>query len=172
VWDPEKLEWMNSVYIREMPAEEFVERMIPWLEAAGMGTADDLAARKEWFLRLVPLVAERVKRMDEIAEKVAFLFSDIVIDSAARTKVLDKEGAEETLIAARKSLEDVSWNAGDIEETLRDMPGELGVKPKIVFQAIRVAITGSTVSLPLFESLELLGREQTLERLDSAQTRP
>ncbi len=172
VWDPEKLEWMNGFYIREMPAEEFVDRMIPWLEAAGLGSAQDLAERREWLLRLVPLVTERVKRMDEIAEKVAFLFGDITIDPDARAKVLDKDGAAQTLDAAIEALTSVTWSPAEIEATLRDLPEKLGLKPKIVFQVVRVAVTGSTVSLPLFESLELLGRERTLERLDSARTRP
>jgi glutamyl-tRNA synthetase len=64
------------------------------------------------------------------------------------------------------------WDASAIEASLRDLPEKLGQKPKAVFQAVRVAVTGSTVSPPLFESLELLGRETVLARLDSAGQRP
>ena len=146
--------------------------MIPWLEAAGLATAAQVEARRDWYLRLAPLVSERIKRLDEVAEKVAFLFGDIEIDEAARTKVLDAPGGAESLAAAREALADTAWTAPDVEAALRDLPEKLGLKPKVVFQAVRVAITGSTVSPPLFESLELLGRERTLERLDSAGRRP
>jgi glutamyl-tRNA synthetase len=172
IFDAEKLEWLNGVYIRDMPAEQFVERMIPWLDKAGFATAETVAERHDWFLRLAPLVSERVRRMDEIADKVRFLFTDIEIDEDARAKVLDKEGAGEALAAAAEALADALWSAQDIETTLRELPERLGQKPKAVFQAIRVAATGSTVSPPLFESLELLGRETVLARLDSAGQRP
>lgn len=172
IFDIEKMEWMNGVYIRDMPAEQFVERMTPWLEKAGLATADDVAQRHDWYLRLAPLISERVKRMDEIADKVRFLFGDIEIDEAARAKVLDKEGADEALSAAAEVLAGTAWTAADIEVALRDLPERLGQKPKAVFQAVRVATTGSTVSPPLFESLELLGRERVLARLDSAGQRP
>ncbi len=109
IFDEEKLEWMNGVYIREMPAEEFVVRMLPWLVDAGLSDAEDVAARHDWFLRLAPLVSERIKRMDEIADKVAFLFAEPVIDDAAREKVLTKEGSGRALSAAAAALEDVAW---------------------------------------------------------------
>ena len=172
IFDADKLEWLNGVYIRDMPAEQFVERMTPWLEKAGFATAASVAENHDWFVRLAPLVSERVKRMDEIAEKVRFLFADIEIGEDARAKVLDKEGAHEALAVAAEVLTDAAWTAPDIEAALRELPEKLGQKPKAVFQAIRVAATGSTVSPPLFESLELLGRDRVLARLDSAGQRP
>ena len=172
IFDAEKLEWMNGVYIRDMPAEKFVELAAPWLEAAGLASAADIAERADWFARLAPLVSERVKHMDELAAKVEFFFRDVVIEDDARTKVLDKEGATEALEAASVALASVEWSAPAIEGAMRDLPERLGQKPKAVFQAIRVAITGSTVSPPLFESLELLGREESLKRLDMALGRP
>lgn len=168
IFDEEKLEWMNGVYIRDMPAEQFVERMLPWLVAAGLANADDVAARHDWFLRLAPLISERTRRMDEVAEKVAFLFAEPVIDEAAHQKVLAKGGAGRSLSAAVTALQDVTWSAADIEGALRELPEQLDLKPKAVFQAVRVAATGSTVSPPLFESLELLGRDATLTRLKTA----
>jgi glutamyl-tRNA synthetase len=165
IFDVEKLDWMNGTYIREMPAEQFVERMLPWLEAAGLTTAADAAERSDWYLRLVPLITERAKRLDEIAPKVAFLFSEPELDESAREKVLAKEGSGRTLRAAADALAACEWSAESIEAALRALPEALELKPKIVFQVLRVAITGSTVSLPLFESLELLGRETALARL-------
>jgi glutamyl-tRNA synthetase len=168
IFDEEKLEWLNGVYLREMPAEEFVDRMVPWLVAAGLSDAADVAARRDWFVRLAPLVSERVRRLDEVADKVAFLFAEPALDDAAREKVLMKEGSGRALSAAASALDDVAWTAVDIEAAMRELPEKLELKPKAVFQAVRVAATGSTVSPPLFESLELLGRDATLARLRAA----
>jgi glutamyl-tRNA synthetase len=171
VFDFEKLDWMNGVYIRELGAEAFVARMVPWLEQAGLASADDLKARHEWLLMLAPLVSERIKRMTEIGPMVRFLFAeDIVIDEAAVEKVLGKEGAGLALGAAHKALASLgTWTAETIEEALRQVPEELNMKPKAVFQAVRVAVAGGTVSPPLFESIALLGRAAALARLCAAQ---
>ena len=170
VFDAEKLEWMNGVYLRGMTSDEFVDRMVPILASAGLVAAEEAEERREWLHELAPLVSERVKRLDEIVPMVAFLFADTVtIEEEARTKVLDKEGADVALVAiaeALGALDDFSPQA--VEEALRSVPEAAGVKPKLVFQAARVAITGSTVSLPLFESLSLLGKERSLERIRAA----
>ncbi len=169
IWDPEKLEWMNGAYIRELSADALVDHLTPWLADAGLATADDVQARRDWYLALVPLVSERLKRLDEIARMVRFLFEEPQVDDTARDKVLRKEGAAEALEAAAQALEGVEWTAAAIEESMRTVPETTGVKPKIAFQAVRVAITGTTVSPPLFESLELLGRERALARIMAAQ---
>jgi glutamyl-tRNA synthetase len=172
IFDFEKLEWMNGVYIREMESKALVDRMVPWLEAAGLAFAGDVAARPEWFLALAPLVSERLKRMSEIAPMVRFLFvEDIVIDPEAAQKVLVKEGAGLVLATAYDALSALeSWTAEAIEDALRRVPDVVRLKAKWVFQVVRVAIAGSTVSLPLFESLALLKREVALARLKAAQT--
>jgi glutamyl-tRNA synthetase len=169
IWDPEKLDWMNGSYLRDMDTESFVDAMTPWLERAGLATAADVAARRDWFLALAPLVSERVKRLDELAEKVTFLFVEPEIDEASRTKVLEKEGASESLSAASDALAAVEdFETDAIEAALRTVPETAGVKPKVAFQAVRVAVTGTTVSPPLFESLELLGKERALARIAAA----
>ena len=168
IFDIEKLEWMNGVYIRELSAEQFLLRMMPWLESAGLTTVADAEARSEWFLQLAPLVSERIKRMDEIVPMVAFLFAEVTPDETAVAKVLAKEGARRALEAVSGTLESVQWDAASIETALRELPERLGLKPKVVFQCVRVAVTGGMVSPPIFESLELLGRASTLERLRAA----
>jgi len=168
IFDVEKLEWMNGVYIRELSAEQFVVRMVPWLEAAGLATPEDAEARSEWFMRLAPLVSERIKRMDEIVPMVSFLFTEVTPNEAAVAKTLAKDGARAALTATSAALADVAWDAESIEAALRELPARLELKPKVVFQAVRVAVTGELVSPPIFESLELLGRETTLARLGSA----
>ncbi|MDO9557037.1 MAG: glutamate--tRNA ligase [Coriobacteriia bacterium] len=170
IFDDEKLEWLNGVYIREFSPSVFVERMLPWLEEAGLANAGEVESRREWFEELAPLVSERIKRMDEVVDMVGFLFRDaITIDPLAKDKVLAKEGAGRSLEAAADALMHLEdFDAVKVEATLRAIPESLGLKPKIVFQAVRVAITGSTISPPLFESIALLGKPRTLARLQDA----
>lgn len=170
IFDAEKLEWLNGMYIREMPVDELAVCMMPWLEAAGLTDAEDYARRPEWYRALVPLIAERVKHMTEIAPAVAFLFLDAVeLDPAAVDKALGTDEARAALHATSDALTSlVSWDVDSIQGCLRDLAESLGIKPKVVFQALRVAVTGSVVSPPLFESLELLGRDATLSRIRAA----
>jgi len=169
IFDAEKLEWMNGAYIRGMAPEALAERMLPWLEEAGFADGADLEARPEWYAHLAELIAERTKRLDEVAGKVAFLFEDPAIEEPDRSKVLAKPGSLESLKAARQALAACEWDATAIEEALRRIPEAVDIKPKVAFQAVRVAITGSAVSPPLFESLELLGRERALGRICAAE---
>lgn len=172
IFDPEKLDWLNGVYIRDMTAAEFVDRMLPWLEAEGLLTPAEAAepSRRSWLLRLPPLVSERVRRLDEIVPAVRFLFQDeIEVDPPAAEKVLSSPDAPKALAGSRDALAHVEpFEHEAIETALRAVPEQLGMKPKSVFQVVRVAVTGSTVSPPLFESLALLGRDRTLARLDAA----
>jgi glutamyl-tRNA synthetase len=170
IFDFEKLEWMNGSYIREMAPDAFAARMFPWLEQAGLAPAGDLAARPDWYRELAPLVAERTKLMPEVLPLVRFLFADeLEIAPEAAERTLGLPGTSSILAAVAETLQPVvDWSAGAIEEALRSVPERLETKPKTVFQAVRVAVTGSPVSLPLFESIALLGRERTLERLEAA----
>ena len=170
IFDPEKLDWLNGVYIREMDAATFTDRILPLLECEGLMTGEEAAARRGWLESLAPLVSERVKRLDEVVPMVRFLFGErVAIDESAREKVLSKEGALAALTAAVAVLETVEPFAHEaIEEVLRTVPETTGIKAKVAFQAVRVAVTGTTVSPPLFESLELLGRDRTLARVRAA----
>lgn len=170
IFDVEKLDWLNGVYLRGLSPAEFVDGMVPWIVDAGLATAKGLAARRDWLLRLAPLVSERVTRMGEIVPWVAFLFVDTIeIDPAAAEKVLSAPTAAAALDACRDVLAAVEpWEHDAIEAALRTVPETIGLKPKLVFQAVRVAVTGSTVSPPLFESLQLLGREAALARIAAA----
>jgi glutamyl-tRNA synthetase len=167
IFDVEKLDWMNGVYIREMTPEAFADVMTPWLVDAGLLTVETARSERRHLTMLAPLVAERVKRLDEIAPMVAFLFVDAVkIDPTVGVKVLGAGDARRAIEAAVEALAALpDFTAAEIEAALRTLPEKLGMKPKQVFQAVRVAVTGSSVSLPLFESLELLGRDRALDRL-------
>jgi glutamyl-tRNA synthetase len=117
----------------------------------------------------MPLVAERINKLTEAADMLGFLFADqVVYDEDDVAKVLDDEGRK-VASAARDALSGVSrWSTAAIEEALRaKLVDELGLKPRNAFGPVRVAITGRKVSPPLFESLELLGRDASLARLDA-----
>jgi glutamyl-tRNA synthetase len=171
IFDFEKLAWMNGSYVRDMTPGAFAARMFPWLERAGLAPANDLEARPEWYKALAPLVAERTKLMPEVVPLARFLFdSPPLLDPEAAQRILGQPEAAPALAAVAEALEPVDpWTAATAEEALRLVPERLQMKPKTVFQAVRVAVTGSTVSLPLFESIALLGREETLARLQVAQ---
>jgi len=118
----------------------------------------------------MPLVAERINKLTEAADMLGFLFAPSVeYDDAARA-VLDDESGRQVLTAAREALGGLrQWSTAAIEEALRAaLVDGLGLKPRNAFGPVRVAITGSRVSPPLFESMELLGRDASLARLDGA----
>jgi glutamyl-tRNA synthetase len=147
-----------------------VDRLVPWLVDAGLLADGDAAPRRAWLEELAPLLSERVRRMDEIGPMVRFLFvSDLEIDPDARAKVaLDSDASQAVLQTARQALATVPvFDAGSVEAALREVPSTVDATPKAVFQTLRVATTGSTVSLPLFESIALLGRDATLARIDA-----
>jgi len=167
VFDTAKLEWMNGVYIRDLPADEFVARSLPWV-VEGLGR--ELDDHELTVLRdIAPLVQERTKLLTEVAPQVRFLFADITYDEASWKKVMTKPEVPAALAAAKAALAGLDvWSTETIEEALRGMLAEQELSPRKGLQPLRVAISGSSVSPPLFESMEALGRERTLERLDRA----
>jgi glutamyl-tRNA synthetase len=162
----EKLEWMNGVYIRALPADELARRLLPVLQEAGYDV--DL----EFVRRLVPLIRERIKTLKEAAPMVEFFFVEEVHPDPAELpgKKMDARQTAAALAAARQVLAEVDpFDHPTIEAALRAEAQRLGLKAGQFFMPIRVAVTGSRVSPPLFETLELLGREKTLQRLEKAQ---
>jgi len=162
---------MNGVYLRETPAEEFACLLAERVQRAGLADAADFKARHDWYLKLAPLVSERIKLLTEVEGMVRFLFLDSVTpDETARAKVLDKDPdlARRALQAALEALESVpegNWDVAHIETAMADLPERIEAKPRLAYQPLRVAITGSVVSPPLNDSMELLGREKTLARI-------
>ena len=172
VFDEKKLDWINGVYIREMGADAWVTAAEPWLIEAGAST-EDIAARPDWYAKLYPLVAERLNRLNEVPQKLAYMFwgPEVQLDEKSVKKVLLKEGAraQEVLSAARGILADESlpWACDPLQDTVRSLVDTLGLKAKLIFQPIRVAVCGNMVSPPLFESIELLDRADVLARIDT-----
>jgi glutamyl-tRNA synthetase len=162
VFDVDKLRWLSGHYVRELPVDELAARLVAFMGIDG--PAADLVTRA------TPLVQERVSTLLEAAGMVGFLLDErYAVDPEAAAKQLGHD-ARPTLEAARAALHDLpSFDTASIETALRSALVEgLGLKPKHAFGPIRVAVTGSTVSPPLFESIEILGKDKTLVRLDAA----
>ena len=167
-FDPDKLRWMNGEYVRAMSADEFGRAVKPFVAASiGRDLTDD-----EWsaFETIAPLVQERTHMLPEAGEQVVFLFEDFgEYDEKSWSKVMTKAGVAEVLDAARESLGSIEdWTTQSIESALRALPEQLGIGAGKAFQPIRVAVTGSSVSPPLFESLQALGQDKSLQRMDRA----
>jgi glutamyl-tRNA synthetase len=167
-FDPEKLAWMNGEYVRALPSEDFNKLVRPHVElAVGRTLTDD---QWERFEEISSLVQERTRLLPEAGEQVVFLFNDIdEYDEKSWNKVMTKEGVDDVLDAGLAVLTGLdSWDTDAIESALRALPERLGIGVGKTFQPLRIAVTGSSVSPPLFESLAALGRITTLARIDWA----
>ena len=167
-FDMKKLEAINGDKIRALPLEEFAKWSIPFLIKAEVitGTEEEVSL----VTRALPLIQERIVKLDEAPALLKFLFvKDFVIDQEAVAKVADEQ-AKNILRRALQDLELLTtWDHLSIESALRaSLIEELGLKPRIAFTALRIATTGSTISPPLFESMELLGKEASLARISLA----
>lgn len=168
VFDLKKLDWLNGHYIRALSPDELTDRILEHLEFVGTNEVPERSV----LARAVPLIQERLVLLSEAPEKLRFLsVSDeaLVFDRAAVDSL--PESAPQALEASRQALADLeSWDAEAIQSCLREALVEgLGLKPKFAFSPIRVAVSGSKVSPPLFESMEILGRESCLARLERLQ---
>jgi glutamyl-tRNA synthetase len=156
-FDYAKLDWMNGVYIRALAQDAFAHALLIWLGEQGYAWDAELVRRA------APLVQEKLARLDEFPVYARFLFEDVQVEAA------ELDGGAPVLAAAREALAGLeAFDAPSIEAALRGVLERLGLKPRQGFQPIRIAVTGSRVSPGLFESIELLGREKTLERLTAA----
>ena len=167
IFDLDKLNWLNGHYIRSLTAAELAERLLEYLSWTAQWPAAD-PARVELLTRAIPLVQERMVTLADALPKLGFLFTaddDLVVDPDA----VAKAGPDFATVvgAARSALDPLTdWSHSAIEAALRTaLVDGLGLKPRFAFGPVRIAITGSNVSPPLFESMELLGRESSLARL-------
>jgi glutamyl-tRNA synthetase len=155
VFDFTKLEWLNGMYLRALSPDEYAERLVTYLREQGYDWEEEIVRRS------VPLVQEKIATLGEYPGFAGFLFQDVEPDAA----LLDGD----VLAAAESALaEPEPFTAEAIEASLRALVERLELKPRDAFQPIRVAVTGAKVSPGLFESIELLGRERSLERIRRA----
>ncbi|MFJ1744768.1 glutamate--tRNA ligase [Streptomyces sp. NPDC088116] len=165
-FDLKKAEAINADHIRQLDVKTFIEACGPWLKAPHAPWAPesfDAAA----FEALAPLAQTRVTVLSDITANVDFLFLDEpVADEASWAKAM-KPGADALLATARTKIAEADWDAESLKNAVLAAGEEHGLKLGKAQAPVRVAVTGRTVGLPLFESLELLGRERTLSRIDA-----
>ena len=159
VFDEQKLRWMNGRYVRELPAGELRRR----LEALY-----DRPLRDD----VVEISQEKISTLNEFWPLSGFFFDGPADDPKAREKVLGAEGARPALEAAREALDELpDWSPEAVESALKAVVDRVGAKPKNVYQPVRVAVAGTTVSPGIFETVAVLGREETLKRIDATLVR-
>jgi glutamyl-tRNA synthetase len=174
-YDEGRLLWFNGYYIRQLSADDLLERTLPFLERPeAQGGLPDSVARpidRDYAHRVLALEQERMKTLAEAPGMTSFFFVD-TLEYPPQTLIAKNMDAATTLDGLRRSgaiLESLDgWAAADMEARLRELVTELGLKPVQLFTSLRVAVTGRTVSPPLFETMETLGRAVSLERLRQA----
>ena len=160
-FDTQKLEWMNTHYVQEIAEDDLAARCLHFLAAAGLSPEPALLARA------IPLVRERMKRLDDCVELLRFLFTDDIAPNEKAVALISGAG-EGYLAAAADALDGVEWRADAIQAALDALAERAGLSRTKGWQPVRAAVTGSNVSPPLPESLELLGRERTVSRIRAA----
>jgi glutamyl-tRNA synthetase len=156
-FDYEKLDWMNGVYLRALSPHEYADELVAFLREQGYDWDE------ERIRRAAPLVQEKIERFGQFPDFAGFLFREVHPDPA----LLD--GRSAVVAAARDELARTEpFAASEIESALRGLAQRLELSPRKAFEPIRIAVTGSKVSPGLFESLELLGRDEALRRLSAA----
>jgi glutamyl-tRNA synthetase len=175
VFDPQKLDWMNGQHLMRMPLDELAPRVAAALEAAGLATADALAARPAWFHKLLELLRVRSRTIDELVQQaVPYLRDALEFDEEAVAKqwMKDPAAADALLAGAREALAALpAWEPSAMEPALRAEAERRGVGAGKLFQPLRVALTGVAATPGIFDVLDLLGRERSLARIDEARAR-
>jgi glutamyl-tRNA synthetase len=157
VFDEQKLRWINGRYVRELAQEDLTARLEAFTGRTGLSGA-------------VAITQEKISTLDEFWKLAASFYDGPVDDPKAREKFLEPRDSQEALGDVREALAELSepWTTANVEETLRAVVERTGRKPKQLFQPLRVALTGTTVSPGIFETVALLGRDETLARLGHA----
>jgi glutamyl-tRNA synthetase len=169
-FDMKKLEAINGDKIRALTIDEFLKWSLPFLTKAGIitGTDSEISLVKS----ALPIIQERIVKLDEVPQMLKFLFvKKFAVEAENVSKITDSV-SKDILKRSLKELEPLSsWTHENIEAALRaSLIEEMGLKPRIAFTAVRIATTGSTISPPLFESMELLGKDASLARIAAALT--
>jgi glutamyl-tRNA synthetase len=156
-FDYQKLDWMNGVYLRDLSPDTYAGALVHYVRETGHEWDEQLVRRT------VPIVQEKIERFGQYPDFAGFFFRDVHPDPAAL------DGRASIVDAARDALAELEpFAAPQIETALRALAERLELSPRKAFEPIRIAVTGSKVSPGLFESIELLGKEETLKRLSAA----
>ena len=175
IYDPEKLLWMNGIYIRRLSLEELVERTLPYLERpeaeGGLPDSIQRPLDRDYTARVLQLEQERLKTLGEAAYMVSFFYEkEITYDTTLLIqKGMDAPRTRDALIQARALLASLeSWEHSSMETAMRELTARLGLKAGQMFGSVRTAVSGRTATPPLFQMMEVLGREVSLQRIEQA----
>jgi glutamyl-tRNA synthetase len=172
VFDTQKLEWMNGKHLSMKSAKDLDSLVTDALIQAGVTTREDIQAKHDWYLALIELLKVRARTIDDIVRQAIPYFRDEIEydDEAIAKQWKDASATMELLRAARESLAAVPrWDASTLEnEALRPLAERRGVAAGKIFQPLRVALTGLSVSPGIFDVLVMLGRDRSLTRIDTA----
>ncbi|MDQ5951270.1 MAG: glutamyl-tRNA synthetase [Patescibacteria group bacterium] len=157
VFDLQKLAWINGIYIRQLPLEELIVRLQPFLPA-------DFPQNK--IQAIIPLISERLTKLSEVEELTDFFYRDISVDSAA---LLGKQTTEQVSLQLNKTIAVLeiieNWNVSSLETSIRTLQEAEDWKKRDYFMLLRIASTGKTATPPLFETMEVIGKDAVLTRL-------
>lgn len=170
VFSHEKLLWMNGVYLRQLSPDAFLQRIMPLLES-GLPEEVERPISEEYVRRIVPLIQERIATLREVAAYTDFFFLDTLqYDPALLVgKKMTPQSTPAALNVAHERLSALeSFDADSLEGTLRPLAEQIGLKTGQLFGALRVAVTGRPAAPPLFQTMEVLGKEKCLRRLEAA----
>jgi len=169
-FDPDKLAWMNAQWIKRLDVAERTDRLVPILTAEGLLDGEPAGDERRWLEGVVAAIDDRLKTLRDVLQfDWFFLASDVDYDSMAVSKVLSKPGAGDILAGLRRTLSGApDFEPETLERSIRAYAEEVGLKAGKVIQPVRVAVTGSTASPGIFETLSLLGRDRVLARIESA----
>jgi len=171
IFDPQKLEWMNGQHLSLIPLDDLLPRVVPALVSAGLTTPDAVASRTDWYRALIDLLRVRARTVNDIVRQAEpYLRETITYDPDAVAKQWkDRQGTAALLSATRDTLAAIgSWDAETLDPALTRLAESRGVSRGKIFQPLRLALTGLTVSPGIFEVLVLLGRNRALSRIDAA----
>ncbi|GIV88589.1 MAG: glutamate--tRNA ligase [Chloroflexus sp.] len=173
-WNPEKLRDMNGIYIRKLSREQLAERVLPFMQRAGLIGDPASDTERAYLLQLIPLIHERLEELQEAPELLEFFYREVTpgVTYQPSDLIPKKHDAVQTVTMLRAAHDvlqrQTDWTAPALETALRALVEQLGVKPGPLFSAIRIAVTGRSVAPPLFDTLAGVGRERSLERLAAA----
>ena len=171
IFDPKKLEWMNGQHLSLLASEALAPLVTDALTNAGLATADQLTSKRAWLIALIDLLKVRSRTIDDIVRQAApYLSAHVSYDPEAVAKQWkDRPATVDLLSSVRNTLAAVEpWEPPVMEEALRTQAEQRGVGAGKLFQPLRVALTGLTVSAGIFDVLALLGRDRALARIDDA----
>ncbi len=169
IFDKDKLEWMNGVYLRRLTPEQFASQAIPFLQR-DLPSSVKRPLDNNYISTIMPLIQERTRTLADVPHLVDFFFLDeLEYDQSLLIKAMDAVSATKAIETSLKRLKPLeAWNAVSVENILRPLAPELGLTTSKFFGLLRVAITGRTASPPLFQTMAALDKQTCLKRLNKA----